>query len=49
LITDATDRDPIAGTPHHKDIPVRLEPATHEERATATRDSDRVHALIAGR
>ncbi|GAA4753162.1 molybdopterin-dependent oxidoreductase [Nocardioides endophyticus] len=31
LITDALDRDPIAGTPHHKDMPVRLEAATPAE------------------
>jgi hypothetical protein len=35
LLTDAADRDPIAGTPHHKDVRVRLEPATHEERHPA--------------
>ena len=33
LITDADDRDPIAGTPYHKNVPVRLEPATAAERA----------------
>jgi anaerobic selenocysteine-containing dehydrogenase len=49
LITDATDRDPIAGTPHHKDMPVRLEPATAEEKATAQRDADRVHDLVVPR
>jgi anaerobic selenocysteine-containing dehydrogenase len=48
LITDATDRDPIAGTPHHKDVPVRLEPATAAERAHAERDRDRVLELITG-
>ncbi|HTF46585.1 MAG TPA: molybdopterin-dependent oxidoreductase [Pseudonocardia sp.] len=46
LITDATDRDPIAGTPHHKDTPVRLEPATAAERTTAERDSQRVRETI---
>ncbi|MFH8534626.1 molybdopterin-dependent oxidoreductase [Streptomyces tendae] len=48
LLTDAADRDPIAGTPHHKDVPVRLEPATAEERDTAQRDSERVRQLING-
>ncbi|MHC5909186.1 molybdopterin dinucleotide binding domain-containing protein, partial [Streptomyces sp. S6] len=48
LLTDATDRDPIAGTPHHKDVPVRLEPATPEERDTAQRDSERVRRLVRG-
>ncbi len=45
MITDATDRDPIAGTPHHKDIPVRLELATAEERAAAQHDADLVRSL----
>jgi anaerobic selenocysteine-containing dehydrogenase len=48
LLTDATDRDPIAGTPHHKDVPVRLEPATEQEWGTAQRDRDRVHRLLSG-
>jgi anaerobic selenocysteine-containing dehydrogenase len=48
LLTDAADRDPIAGTPHHKDIPVRLEPATAEERDTAQRDTERVRRLVTG-
>jgi formylmethanofuran dehydrogenase subunit D len=48
LLTDAADRDPIAGTPHHKDVPVRLEPATTEERDAAQRDSDRVRRLVTG-
>jgi anaerobic selenocysteine-containing dehydrogenase len=46
VITDAADRDPIAGTPHHKDMPVRLEPATELERATAQRDSERVREVV---
>jgi anaerobic selenocysteine-containing dehydrogenase len=47
LITDTTDRDPIAGTPHHKDVPVRLEPATAAEREAAERDSERVREVAA--
>jgi anaerobic selenocysteine-containing dehydrogenase len=46
LITDITDRDPIAGTPHHKDVPVRLERVTPEERSNAERNRDRVRQLI---
>ncbi|MCI2422962.1 molybdopterin-dependent oxidoreductase [Saccharopolyspora sp. K220] len=46
MLTDATDRDPIAGTPHHKDVAVRLELPTEEEKATAVRDMERVHALV---
>ena len=45
VITDAADRDPIAGTPHHKDMPVRLEPATEAERTIAQHDSDRVREI----
>jgi anaerobic selenocysteine-containing dehydrogenase len=47
LITDAADRDPIAGTPHHKDVPVRLEQATVAERELAERDSERVREVVA--
>jgi len=45
-ITAAADRDPIAGTPHHKDVPVRLEAATPDEAAGAEDASRRVHELI---
>ena len=45
-ITAAADRDPIAGTPHHKDVPVRLEAATPDEAATAEEASSRVRDLI---
>jgi anaerobic selenocysteine-containing dehydrogenase len=47
LITDAADRDPIAGTPHHKDMPVRLETATPAETAEAQQAADKVRELIA--
>jgi hypothetical protein len=46
-ITATSDRDPIAGTPHHKDVPVRLEPARSEEAAAAEQASARVGDLIA--
>ncbi|WP_396137739.1 molybdopterin dinucleotide binding domain-containing protein [Amycolatopsis sp. CM201R] len=49
LLTDALDRDPIAGTPHHKDVPARLEPATEEERARAEADSESVASGRSGR
>jgi hypothetical protein len=49
LITDVTDRDPIAGTPHHKDVSVRLERVTPVELANAERDRDRVRQLISRR
>ena len=41
------DRDPIAGTPHHKDVHVRLEAASPEEAAAAEEASARVGDLIA--
>ncbi|MEV6604621.1 molybdopterin-dependent oxidoreductase [Kutzneria sp. NPDC051319] len=46
ILTDAHDRDPIAGTPHHKDMPVRLELATAQESEAAERDAELVRALI---
>jgi anaerobic selenocysteine-containing dehydrogenase len=46
-ITASEDRDPIAGTPHHKDVRVRLELATPEEAATAEEASTRVRDLVA--
>jgi anaerobic selenocysteine-containing dehydrogenase len=45
VLTDAMDRDRIAGTPHHKDMPVRLERATAEEVRAAERDSELVRAI----
>ena len=46
-LTDAADRDPIGGA--HKDIPVRLEPATEAERAVAQHDSGLIRELVAAR
>jgi anaerobic selenocysteine-containing dehydrogenase len=46
MLTDAMDRDRIAGTPHHKDMPVRLEQATASEVEAAERDSELVKAII---
>lgn len=47
LLTAAHDRDPIAGTPHHKDVPVHIEPATEAEAAEAGAASATVHELAA--
>lgn len=47
MITVAADRDPVAGTPHHKDVRVRLEPATAAERAEAERAAARVREAVA--
>jgi anaerobic selenocysteine-containing dehydrogenase len=45
-ITARDDRDPIAGTPHHKDVSVRLEPASPDEAAAAQDASARVQDLV---
>jgi hypothetical protein len=44
LLTRAGNRDPIAGTPYHKHVRVRLEPAALEEAARAEAASKRMHA-----
>jgi anaerobic selenocysteine-containing dehydrogenase len=44
LLTSGDHRDPIAGTPYHKNVPVRLERATPEEAAAAEAASRRIHA-----
>lgn len=46
MLTDALDRDRIAGTPHYKDMPVRLERATATEVETGERDRELVKAII---
>lgn len=47
LLTDAADRDPIAGTPHHKNVPVRLELPTSQECEAAQHNSDVVREQVA--
>jgi len=42
-LTDAGNRDPIAGTPYHKHVAVRLAKASPEEAATCERQSRRIH------
>jgi anaerobic selenocysteine-containing dehydrogenase len=42
LLTAGGNRDPIAGTPYHKNVPVRLERATSEEAAVAEQTSRRI-------
>ena len=44
ILTASSNRDPIAGTPYHKNLPVRLEPVSPEEAASAERVSQRIHA-----
>jgi len=43
LLTAGANRDPIAGTPYHKNVAVRLERATLEEAAGAEQISRRIH------
>ncbi|TWT15186.1 molybdopterin-dependent oxidoreductase [Reyranella sp. CPCC 100927] len=44
LLTSGDHRDPIAGTPYHKNVPVRLARATAQEAAAAEAASRRIHA-----
>jgi hypothetical protein len=44
MLTDSQSRDPIAGTPYHKAVPVRLELPTASERSAAEHNSARVVA-----
>jgi anaerobic selenocysteine-containing dehydrogenase len=41
-LTDSAHRDPIAGTPYHKNVPVRLRVATAAEAAAAEANSARI-------
>jgi anaerobic selenocysteine-containing dehydrogenase len=47
LLTASSNRDPIAGTPYHKNVPVCLEPVTPEEAASAEQVACRIHAPAA--
>ena len=47
LITDPLDRDPIAGTPHHKDVAARLELPTPDEITAATEEARSLAAVLA--
>ena len=42
-LTDAGNRDPIAGTPYHKHVAVRIAKASAEEAAVYERQSRRIH------
>jgi anaerobic selenocysteine-containing dehydrogenase len=46
-LTAGDDRDPIAGTPHHKNVRVRLRPAGLAEAAAEEERAQRVRALAA--
>ncbi len=43
FLTAGGHRDPIAGTPYHKNVPVRLERSTAEEAVKAEQTSRRIH------
>lgn len=48
-LTDAQSRDPIAGTPFHKYVPVRLRAADEAEAATAELNSQAIFAAATAR
>jgi hypothetical protein len=47
VITAHDDRDPIAGTPHHKNVAVRLAPVAGVEADEAEAMSQRVRVVAA--
>jgi anaerobic selenocysteine-containing dehydrogenase len=48
LLTESGNRDPIAGTPYHKNVPVRLSLVSGHEAAAYQSQSDRIHNRAAG-
>ena len=47
LLTESGHRDPIAGTPYHKHVAVRLTRTTASEAAVYQTTSGRIHSLAA--
>jgi anaerobic selenocysteine-containing dehydrogenase len=47
LLTESGNRDPIAGTPYHKHVAVRLSPLTAVESAACQTKSERIHPRAA--
>ena len=47
-LTDSAWRDPVAGTPYHKHVPVRLRAADPAQAAAAEANSRAVLASVAG-
>ena len=47
LLTESGNRDPIAGTPYHKHVAVRLSLAPAHEAAASQTQSERIHARAA--
>ena len=48
LLTESGNRDPIAGTPYHKNVAVRLALVSAHEAATYQSQSERIHMRAAG-
>jgi anaerobic selenocysteine-containing dehydrogenase len=48
LLTESGNRDPIAGTPYHKNVAVRLALASAHEAAAYQSQSERIHMRAAG-
>jgi anaerobic selenocysteine-containing dehydrogenase len=48
VLTDGLNRDPIAGTPYHKNVPVRLERLSAAEAAASESNARRIHGASAG-
>ena len=48
LLTESGNRDPIAGTPYHKNVAVRLALVPAYEAATYQSQSERIHMRAAG-
>jgi len=48
LLTGSLHRDPIAGTPYHKHVPVRLERLSAAEAAASEAHARRIHGADAG-
>jgi anaerobic selenocysteine-containing dehydrogenase len=49
LLTESGNRDPIAGTPYHKNVAVRLARVSAHEAATYQSQSERIHMRAAAR
>jgi anaerobic selenocysteine-containing dehydrogenase len=49
LLTESGNRDPIAGTPYHKHVAVRLSRVPAQEAAACQQQSERIHPAAAAR
>ena len=48
LLTESGTRDPIAGTPYHKNVAVRVALVSADEAAAHQSQSERIHMRAAG-